>query len=117
MPTPQCSILQGCSVLSILRSLAGAYPLHPEDVREKYMAKFGEAAQSASAYAHSGEFSQVHLSQAHVSPACMCGYPACAAILAKLRHAVLHAPLCLCMCATANANFHYLGAGGEHGVL
>ena len=81
------------------------------------MAKFGEAAQSASAYAHNGEFSQVHLSQAHVSPACMCGYPACAAILAKLRHAVLHAPLCLCMCATANANFHYLGAGGAHGVL
>ena len=33
-----------------------------EDVREKYMAKFSDAAQSAPAYAHISEFSQVHLS-------------------------------------------------------
>ena len=85
MPTSRCSQLARLQC-----------PVHPqefgrripfaflEDVREKYMAKFGDAAQSAPAYAHNGDFSQVHLSHVHVSPACVCRLGARAVILAEL---------------------------------
>ena len=111
MPNPQCS------QLARLQN-----PVHPqefgrripfaflEDVREKYMAKFGDAAQSAPAYAHNGEFSQVHLSSLHLQDFQLVQSSSPSFDMQ------CHMPLCGCV-AVADTCLQFIGAGGAHGVL